>query len=404
MTTDQTYFSIYYEHDGLVKTVKISDKTLASGWWDVQSKHDFTKGKTLYDRANEIQNDKIIDSELTMQKKFPEIYRFVVMIKDEVYKAKDDGTVKFNPDRECKFWVTEQEEGREIDVQRLCRDIFNSLQKGRYTDIRVDVRDIKPTPVEETLNKIVIRSQYSTTFVDNAPRESNITLAMEAFDGLVIKNGEKVSFNKVVGPRTAARGFKEANIIVDGEFVPGNGGGVCQASTTIFNAVLRSGLRIIESHNHSLPISYVPLGLDAMVSSAADLEFQNNTGETIFFESRVIDNGPTNTALVKIYGGRSYIKYVPRTEQVTLEHKVEIKGEVPIEISGFDYSAGQNWFYEERILERGYPPRETLTYLDSYDGDEIIKTKLIRKSRYKGKPRIVTYEKKWEECFVLRDE
>jgi len=393
MVGDTPYFSIYYSLDGEIKTVVISDKSLTPKWWDIQSKREFTKNKSLQQRANEIKIDKVLDAEMTMQRRFPEIYKIVQQIKNEVLKQKNDGTIHFDPDKETKFWITDQENGRELDIDRLCRDIFNSLQKGTFTQIKANISDTKPDTPDKILGRIVERSRFATIFADNAPRESNIALALESFDGLIVSDGEIVSFNDVVGRRTRDRGFKEAKIIVDGEFVDGVGGGVCQVSTTIFNAVLLSGLKIVESHNHSLAISYVPLGLDAMVSSAADLRFQNNSGSPIYIEAKFIDNGARNSALVKIYGGKSDIRYIPRVERRTLDQQVEIVGEIPQEISGTDFASGQNWFYQERILQNGYPPRETTTYLDGYKGDEIISSKRIRKSRYKGKERIVTYER-----------
>jgi len=390
---EQVYFSIHYEVDGIVKKIKVTESKLVPNWWDLESRHKFTEGKNLWERAQDIQEKKVLDPAMTLQKKFPEIYKIVKNIEDEVFKAKNDGIINFEPDRLKKFWITDQEEGRELDVKKLCMDIFMALKGGVYTDIYADVKVTTPRGVDDILDDIVERSRYSTVFADNAPRESNIALALEAFDGLIVKDGERVSFNKVVGPRTSAMGFEEANIIKDGEFVPGIGGGVCQASTTIFNAVLLSGLRIAESHNHSLPISYVPLGRDAMVSSAADLEFVNNTGHTIFIEAKVIDNGPKNTALVKIYGAPTSFRYVPRVEMKTLEQKYEILGEVPVETSGYDFYTGEEWYYKERVIESGYPPRETITYLDTYRDDEIVRSKIIRKSHYKGKQRIVKYEK-----------
>jgi len=91
--------------------------------------------------------------------------------------------------------------------------------------------------------------------------------------------GQVFSFNQVVGPRDREHGFKEALEIVDGEFVPGIGGGVCQVSSTLYNAVLLANLPIVERTNHSKPLGYVGLGRDATVAyGARDFKFANNTG------------------------------------------------------------------------------------------------------------------------------
>lgn len=386
------YFTITYEN----KSIKITDNTLSVSWWNEGSKQDFTRGRSLTERAREAINSK--NAHATLREQFPELYKIVQKIDRETYKPKNDGRVKFDPDREEKFWIVGQKSGRELDKEKLCREILHAIathdEGGQAQTIRAKLIELMPPPPEKLLKKITLRSQYSTTFVDNAPRENNIALALEAFDGLVVERGEKVSFNDIVGRRTRGNGYQDAKIIIDGEFVDGVGGGVCQASTTIFNAVLLSGLKILESHNHSIPIGYVPLGLDAMVSSVADLEFQNNTGETLYIEARVIDNGPRNRAVVKIYGPASDVKYKTRTEVSEGIQKEEVRGEMPLVEGGLCSITGNVWHMERVILEKGFPPRTAHTYLDTYRNGQLVGTQLIRKSRYKGKERIITYEKK----------
>ena len=99
-------------------------------------------------------------------------------------------------------------------------------------------------------------------------------------------NGE-FSFNYTIGERTERRGYKKAKIIVGGEFVDGVGGGVCQVSTTLYNAVLLAGLKVVECHPHSLPVSYVEPSFDAMVNSGwADLKFINDTHNPVIIRAR----------------------------------------------------------------------------------------------------------------------
>lgn len=389
---DETYLTIHFNVDGIAKQIAITDKLIQPSWWDVESKNKFTNNKTLQQRAKDCLNE--TDDVITMKKKFPEIYRIVKNIESQIHKEKCDGKVQFNPDAEKKFWVTDQIIGKKLDTQRLCEDIFVALSSGRYADIYTRIADIKPADEDDILNKIVERSRFSTIFADNAPRESNIARALAAFDGLVIEPSAIVSFNKTTGPRTAARGYQEANIILEGEFVPGIGGGVCQASTTLFNAVLLSGLKIVESHSHSLAISYVPLGRDAMVSSRADLKFKNTTDETIFIETQVIDNGPKNTALIKIYGARPNTRYQPRVEIETHNIIEEINGEIPVQMSGYDHENREFWSYEKKTIESGYPTKEAVTYLDEYKNGELVNSIKIRKSKYKGKERVVEFKKK----------
>ena len=385
------YFSVTYHVDGVKKNIPVDDKSLTPSWWSFESKNNFTGGKTLYERAKGLNIGK--NPEALLRENFPELYRIVTKIEKQTFHEKQDGIVNFDPDEMPKFWITGQEQGRELNTRKLCYDILKVLQTGKYAEICAEVKTIRPKSEKEVLSQITLRSQFSTNFEDNTPRECNITLALESFDGLIVERNEIVSFNEIVGRRTRERGYQEAKIIIDGEFVPGVGGGVCQASTTLFNAVLLSGLKIVTSHNHSLPISYVPLGRDAMVSSVSDLKFQNNTGERIYIEAKVIDKGRTNTAQVKIYGKPSDVTYKPRVEVTYGALKTEVKGEVPLSMSGYNFITGESWQYERKVLEKGYPPREAVTYLDTVKDGEVIRTKLIRKSNYKGKPQIIRYER-----------
>ena len=135
--------------------------------------------------------------------------------------------------------------------------------------------------------EVKLLSSYTTYFdKKNEDRSHNIRLAASLINGTVVQNGDIFSFNNVVGQRTAERGFKKAAIIENGEFVEGVGGGVCQVSTTLYNAALLSGCKIAEYHPHSLAVSYVPPSRDAMVSGTFfDLRFENATGSTLYIKA-----------------------------------------------------------------------------------------------------------------------
>jgi len=352
-------------------------------WWNALDKYEFTQGQDIYQRAKRIFGDKGYDPTLSPAEAlrwFPDIWTDIAKLEREVFVPHSDGRINFDPDKREKFWVTNQRVGQRLDTERLCADIITALLNDENRVI-AHVVDVHPRDVKEVLGDIVLRGGYATNFEDNAPRENNITLALESFDGLVVQPGDTVSFNRVVGPRTRQREYEEAKIIIDGEFVPGVGGGVCQASTTLFNAVLLAGLKIVESHNHSLAISYVPLGRDAMVSSAADFKFKNTTNAPLYIEARVIDKGRINTAQVRIFGAQSEFTYKPRVETRIKPMVTEFVGDVP------------GLFFTEKVICHGKNARETKTYLDRYRDGTYIDSKYIRKSTYKGKPRIIEYVK-----------
>ena len=119
---------------------------------------------------------------------------------------------------------------------------------------------------------------FSTVYnAGNYERSHNIALAAQKINGLVLMPGEQFSFNGVVGQRSAQTGFKTAKVYQGGEIVDGIGGGICQVSTTLYNAVLYADLKIVYRTNHSMPVSYVPSGRDATVSyGSIDFKFSNN--------------------------------------------------------------------------------------------------------------------------------
>ncbi len=116
-------------------------------------------------------------------------------------------------------------------------------------------------------------------------------MAAEALNNALVYSGKTFSFNERVGPRTPDRGYLKAIIFVNKKQVEGYGGGVCQVSTTLYNAVLDAGLRVMERHPHSLPVSYVPKGKDATVNfGTADFKFKNNTANTLMLHAFVDKN------------------------------------------------------------------------------------------------------------------
>lgn len=117
----------------------------------------------------------------------------------------------------------------------------------------------------------------TTSFArSNTNRNTNIQLATKACNGYVIEPGATFSFNTVVGQRTAARGYKEAGVYVNGQTDTGIGGGICQVSSTLFNAALEANMTIVARRAHSLPVSYLPRGRDAAVSwGGPEFKFKN---------------------------------------------------------------------------------------------------------------------------------
>ncbi len=131
-----------------------------------------------------------------------------------------------------------------------------------------------------------VYATYTSSYVNNANRTNNLKVASKAISGTIIKPGETFNFNTVVGPRTAARGYKTATVFTGPEGTAQElGGGICQVASTMFNTCLLANVTINERHQHSQRVSYVPLGRDAAISgSSKNFKWTNNTGYTIKVE------------------------------------------------------------------------------------------------------------------------
>ena len=176
---------------------------------------------------------------------------------------------------------------------------------GQYDLVKQDEVELAmPLTLEEAYGKVKamivkdlpakeeVLGRYKTSFNPGEKnRTINLKLAAAAINGQVIQPGKTFSFNKTVGPRTRERGYLEATIFVGGKKEQGLGGGICQVSSTLYNAVLNSKLKVVERHTHSLPVTYVPTGKDATVSYGyLDFRFQNNKPYPVKIQAAVGKN------------------------------------------------------------------------------------------------------------------
>ena len=218
-----------------------------------------------------------------------------------------DAELTFAPETEKIFTITQEKCGCEIDRARLKAEIIYALDSGKR-EVSVQKRTIAPNIARDYLKEETIkRGEFSTIYASSsAERKHNIELACKSLNGAIIDLHSDFSFNECVGERTKERGYKQAKIISDGKFVDGFGGGVCQVSTTLYNAALRAGLVVKEYHRHSLAVSYVQPSFDAMVSgSLCDLRLANDTGRRVYVKA--VTDGKRIT--ITIFGIKNDCEY-----------------------------------------------------------------------------------------------
>jgi vancomycin resistance protein YoaR len=214
-----------------------------------------------------------------------------------------------------------------IDAGQLKNQILDELHKGNTGDIAITVQDRKePAIKEKDLKGIDTVLSYYTTHFDTsaADRDANIKICQNLLTHALIPAGKAFSFNDTVGTRTRDKGYKDAPVYFDNKVVMDAGGGVCQVSTTLFNAALRAGLIIDHRAPHFAPAEYVPVGMDATVADGSlDFGFTNPFKHPIYIYTVMTGSALT----VYILGNAADTCEVSFTtlSQKTLPHKVIYK-------------------------------------------------------------------------------
>ena len=193
-------------------------------------------------------------------------------------EPKDSELLSFQSDG--SFEVSEGEKGLEVNREKLSGDIKHALESGNYTaEIPVTMETVEPQLSKDDFKTL---SSYTTKTTSNEARNTNVKLAAQAINGTILAPGETFSYNTVVGKRTPEKGYKEAPAYADGQTVQEYGGGVCQVSSTLYNALIGAGLDATERKGHTFEPSYVTPGQDATVSyMQPDLVFVNTTGHSM---------------------------------------------------------------------------------------------------------------------------
>jgi vancomycin resistance protein YoaR len=218
-----------------------------------------------------------------------------------VAKAPQDATFAIDGSR---VRVVPARPGVRLDAATTAKEVLRAALQPRSAlrVARLPVVSSAPklsTGAARAMHVTQLVSSYTTDYGGIANRIHNVQLVAHLIDGKLIEPGATFSFNRTTGERSAAKGFLDAPVIVNGEVTTGLGGGVCQVSTTVFNAAFEGGLKITERTNHALYISHYPQGRDATVDyPTVDLQFVNDTGNWLLLRTFV---GPA-TLTVGLYG------------------------------------------------------------------------------------------------------
>lgn len=260
------------------------------------------------------------------------------------------------------------------EAQRL----MDAAQAG--TEFSIPVTITKPKITKEEMAACLFRDQLgtcTTTVTGSSNRKHNVTLAARACNGVVLNPGETFSYNATLGERTAANGYLPAGAYVGGKTVEEYGGGICQISSTLYLATLRSNLEIVSRTNHMFWPGYIPLGMDATVSwGGPDYQFKNNTDYPV----KIIATYANGKATCTIYGTNLTGNSV-KMEYVTLSTTPyeTVEQEDPTLPAG-----------TRKQEQNGYTGYKAATYRCLYDKDgNLISRTLEANSTYKARNQII---------------
>jgi vancomycin resistance protein YoaR len=203
-----------------------------------------------------------------------------------------------------RFFYTQEKRGRSVDMEAVIDEVINAVQTDSFSTIAAPVQTLEPSVTLESLKKgTQLVSSWTSSYSSHNGynRNWNVAKLSGIINGTVLQPGEEFSVNGKAGDRRTTTGWLDAAGIVNGGYVDQPGGGVCQISSTLYNAVIRANLEVTDSTHHSLSSDYIPLGLDATISSGApDLKFKNNYDVPVYIVSYV--DPEAKTATVEIYG------------------------------------------------------------------------------------------------------
>lgn len=226
----------------------------------------------------------------------------VAVIRNEIYKEAKSAYYTTNP-----YAVYTHVIG--VDFAMSTEEIQKIINENPKDEYRIELKYTTPEVTIGDLGMDAFPNQlsgFSTAYVNNPDRTTNLRLASNKINGTVLMPGETFSFNQIVGKRTKAAGYKNAAIFSDGQVVDGLGGGICQITSTLYNAVIEADLEIVSRRNHMFVPSYVKAGADAtVVWGSTDFKFKNSRNYPI----KIVSTVQNGYATVKIYGLRNEVEY-----------------------------------------------------------------------------------------------
>lgn len=287
--------------------------------------------------------------------------------------------------------VVPETSGYRVDIAKSMAEITRQLETQLPLVQPLAVDELVPAILAKDLDGIDgVISSYSTEFdPSDQNRSQNVAIAAKNVNGTIVKSGGTFSFNTYVGPRLAEYGYKVAPVFINGKLLPDWGGGVCQVSSTLYNAALLADMTIEERTSHYRPPGYVPLGQDATVAdNQLDFRFKNSSSHNIYITTEISGNQLTvvlfgktsnNPAEIQVVGTDKKVlepnTIVKQDPQLELGKEiVEVEGQKGYQVNTYrvkyqygkeisrEFLAADDFPVEDRVVRVGtkVPPRQTI--------------------------------------------
>lgn len=342
------------------------------------------KGKGL-DRLKEIkelEKNKNINIELESSFNEDKAETLISQMQKDIDVAMVEAQFDFNGGN---FIITDEIRGRYVYVDKIIELINNNVYDLNV--IEIPVEPVIPNITRGQLERINgVIGEFTTSFkTSTAERKENIRISSKAIKDVgVIMPGETVSFNQATGPRSISNGYQGATVIEEGEFTDGVGGGVCQTSTTLYNALLRADLSVVARGPHSIPIRYVPFGQDAAVAyDYLDLKYRNDFDFPIYIDYIYTGNSIT----FKIYGDKNIKNYDVKIDSETVDTETyEVE-----RINDKTLAKGK-----EEVVQQGRNGYKVNTYKSIIKDGKVTERNMITKDYYKPRNGIIRVGSKEE--------
>ena len=317
--------------------------------------------------------------QLTLKPSFDEakVKDYIASLLKTFYKAPVDAKMER---RNRAFNITPGAYGYTADIQSALTQVIALISKDEEGTIKVPLLPVAPTYTSEKLE--ILQTPLASFYTDynnaDLKRNTNLELASRNINTVLMPN-EKFMFSKQLEPITAEAGYKSSKVIVDGNFEEGIGGGICQVSSTLYNALLLTDIDIYMRRNHSLPVSYTPLGRDATYATdSVDFQFINNTGYPLYVESYC----ENNKIYVNLYGHPSFKPtYDAKFESVT----VETIAPPPTRYEE-DPTLAPGTEVQKSSSKVGH---KVVLYKLFYENGQLVKKEQINTSVYKSRPEVI---------------